>query len=114
MGRDRNGTRAGGVSPRWGLPDVGRGLGDPRPALRSDLGYRISPFQGLGLGAAGRDGKIGTGLERDKSLRDGLSHVKRPRDKRLRRGMVGRDNLARPGAVKRSNGILAQILRTTT
>jgi hypothetical protein len=35
------------VSPRWGFG--GNGMGrplDPRPALRSDLGYRISPRWG--------------------------------------------------------------------
>ncbi len=73
----QDGTRAPhGLSRPAGARGTLMGAWDPRPALRSDLGYRISPFQGLGQDAnAGhwvvrvgtllkRDTDIGTGHER--------------------------------------------------
>jgi len=49
------------------------GAWDPRPALRSDLGYRISPFQGLGQDANAGHWvvRVGTPLKRDTDIGTG-------------------------------------------
>jgi hypothetical protein len=54
------------------------GAWDPRPALRSDLGYRISPFQGLGQDANAGHWvvRVGTLLKRDTDIGTGHERVR--------------------------------------